>query len=107
MVVLSRIHVRLLKGFDQRIGRCLRAETRGPLAPCTCHSRVIVCLGSPLTPHSGIAAWCFFFGTIMYWNNPSVGPFFYTENYIAIWMLGSLLFALGGCFLAYRHLNGM
>jgi len=53
------------------------------------------------------AAWCFFVGTLMYWNNPSVGPFSYTENYIAIWMLGSLLFSMGGCFLAYRHVNGM
>mmetsp|Transcript_4736 Transcript_4736/g.11981 ORF Transcript_4736/g.11981 Transcript_4736/m.11981 type:complete len:246 (+) Transcript_4736:177-914(+) len=54
---------------------------------------------------AGIGAWCFFFGTMMFWHGPQEGPFY--TLILSIWLVGSCFFTLGGCFLTWRHLNNM
>eukprot|EP00798_Chlamydomonas_sp_ICE-L_P023134 gene23134-30337_t len=52
---------------------------------------------------AGLGAWCFFFGTFLYWLGPLEGPESVVHEVLQIWVMGSAWFTLGGCFLAHRH----
>ena len=51
--------------------------------------------------NAGLGALCFLIGTAMYQTGPLAGPWY--AAVLALWIVGSLYFTLGGTFLAYRH----
>ena len=48
-----------------------------------------------------LGAWLFFIGTVMYYNGPLDGSFYFWI--ITSWMVGSVFFFIGSIFLGYRH----
>jgi hypothetical protein len=73
------------------------------------HNFVIITVGTvhtdvdTLYTCTGLGAWCFFFGTSLYAVGPLEGEDSLLTVVLQIWVLGSVWFTLGGCFVAYRH----
>jgi hypothetical protein len=61
----------------------------------------MIALGVELGPCLG--AWCFFVGTIMYYNVSLLEPAPSAYMFVNIWEAGSVLFTIGALFVTYRH----